>query len=160
TKLQDSLQEGGRTAGTDSRSQRIRSLLVVSEVALAFALSVCSGLLIMSFIRLQQVDPGFKGDNTLTLRLFLPPSRYPDVPKIWDFFRHLEQGAANISSGWSAGLVSNLPLGGNIYQRAFNIEGRSPARPGEELTADYYSISPTYLRTMGISLLRGRAFME
>src|SRR5262249_16354436 len=45
-------------------------------------------------------------------------------------------------------------------QRAFNIEGRSPARPGEELTADYYSISPTYLRTMGISLLRGRAFME
>lgn len=160
TNLQDSLQEGGRSAGTDSRSQRVRSLLVVSEIALAFALSVSSGLLIMSFIRLQQVDPGFKGDNTLTLRLFLPSSRYPDVPNIWTFFRQLEQGAANISGGWSAGLVSNLPLGGNINQRAFNIEGRPPARPGEELTADYYSISPTYLQTMGVPLLKGRTFTE
>src|SRR5205085_12518683 len=87
--LHDSLKEGGRTGGPDSRSHRVRSMLVVAEVSLAFVLLVGAGLLIMSFIQLQNVDPGFTTEKTLTLKIFLPAARYSETPQIWNFYQQL-----------------------------------------------------------------------
>ncbi|PYP88135.1 MAG: ABC transporter permease [Blastocatellia bacterium AA13] len=157
TNLHDSLKEGGRNAAPDARNNRVRGLLVVGEVSMALVLLVSAGLLVKSFINLIDVNPGFNVNHALTLSVFLPPSRY-EVPKIWSFYEQLEQRAANIPGAEASGLVNNLPLGGSIYRRSFNLEGQPPALPGQEPTADYYSVSPNYFGAMGIPLLKGRYF--
>ena len=157
---QHSLREGGTKATEGRRRRRARSLLVVSEIALAQVLLVGAGLLMLSFLRLQAVDPGFRAENVLTARVALSPAKYSDRAKKVAFYDQALERLNALPGVRSAGLVMNLPLSGANMNRGFTVEGRPAPRPGENVTVDYQVVSPDYFRTMGIAVLRGRAFND
>jgi putative ABC transport system permease protein len=156
--LHETLKEGGRTGTSGVLRQRLRSSLVVAEVALALVLLVGAGLLIRSFARLQSVDPGFRTDKTLTLFAVLPRAKYPDPARVAAFFEEARERMAALAGVESAALTSIVPLSGSdeIYSIAF--EGRPQVAPSEQPSANYFAVSPGYFRTMGISVLAGRDF--
>lgn len=148
------------TRGSTANRNRLRSLLVVSEVALALTLLVVAGLLIRSFLRLQQVEPGFNSKNVLTMQIALPQPRYPGEEQQVSFFQQLLQRIEALPSVESAGTVNSLPLSGQGAGISFQIAGAPPAAPGEQLNTQYRIASPNYFSAMSIPLLRGRVFTE
>jgi putative ABC transport system permease protein len=157
--LGESLKEGGRGA-VEARS-RVRSLLVVAEVALSLVLLIGAGLLVKSFARLQKVNPGFDPSNVLTMKLSLPGARYREPRDKAEFYSKLVARVAALPGVESAAATLSLPLGGSNYSvgRAFIREGR-PLTPEESDNAAYSVATPDYFRAMRIPLLRGRAFNE
>ncbi|MGH9944739.1 MAG: FtsX-like permease family protein, partial [Pyrinomonadaceae bacterium] len=135
--------------------QRLRSALVVSELALALVLLVGAGLLFKGFWRLRAVEPGFETNNLLTLRLELPEARYREIPKQTEF-RHRLLEAVNSLPGARAAMVSEIPLGGSSLHHDFAIDGRPPLAPGEEPSLYSRSVGGDYFRVMGIPLRSGR----
>ena len=157
-KLSETLKEGGRT-GSGGRSARlIRGVLVVVEVALTLVLLVGAGLLIRSFWRLQQVDPGFKTDNMLTLRLSLPRSRYTDGAQAASFFDRLQERLAALPGVVAVSATTDIMLQRLATSSNFTIENR-PRDPSElSLELPFDRVQPNYFQTMGIQLLQGRTF--
>jgi len=155
--LNESLKEGGRGATGGTASQRVRSFLVVSEIALALVLLIGAGLLIKSFRRLQSVDPGFDTANLLTMRVELPEARYREIPKQMQF-RKLALESINSLPGVQAAMVSELPMSGDWLTHNFVIDGRDPLAPGDEPELTTRSVGGDYFKTMGIPLLAGRVF--
>jgi len=155
----ESLKDGGKGTGTGERNSRTRSVLVVAEIALALVLLVGAGLLILSFQRLQQVDPGFDPHHVLTMRLFLPESKYGEPGQSRIFNEQLLQRVAALPGVQAVGTTTQLPMrgGGDTY---FKIEGRPFQGPNQQVTALNPAISHEYLRAMGIPLVKGRAFTE
>lgn len=152
---------GGRQGITESwRHNRLRSLLVVSEVALSLALLVGAGLLLRSFLRLQRVDPGFDSTNVLTLRLSVPKARYPSGESMSEFYHKLKPRLESLPGVQSVGVTSILPLSGLWAASDFTVVGRPPATAAEVPSAQYRAISPGYLRAMRIPLLKGREFTD
>ena len=145
------------TRGSTANRNRLRSLLVVSEVGLALTLLVVAGLLIRSFLRLQQVEPGFNSKNVLTMQVALPQTRYPGEEQQVTFFRQLLQRIEALPNVEAAGLINSLPLSGQGAALTFQIAGASP---GEQLDTQYRVASPNYFSAMNIPLLRGRLFTE
>jgi putative ABC transport system permease protein len=162
TNLSESLKEGGRSATGGLRSGRTRSLLVVAEVALSLVLLIGAGLMIRSFIRLQQVDPGFKVDHLLTLDLNAPRSRYRDNPQVLSFYQGLTDRLKALPGVQAACVSSALPLGGGGFYlgRVFLIEGHPEPPAGPDFSAQWDVISPDYFSTLGVGLLKGRFFSE
>ncbi|MGI9105206.1 MAG: ABC transporter permease [Pyrinomonadaceae bacterium] len=160
TNLNESLKEGSRGSTEGLRSNRVRSLLIVSEVALSLVLLVGAGLLIKSFLRLQQVDPGFKSKNVLTLNLSLPRIKYPEPERQKIFFREALGRMKSLPGVESIGAVNILPLSGNNRSNSFAIVGQPKPVPGQEPEADSRVISPDYFSALGIPLSRGRAFTQ
>jgi putative ABC transport system permease protein len=158
--LNESLKEGGRGAVTGGRSHRLRDLFVVAEIALALVLLIGSGLMIRSFARLQSVDPGFDAKNLLTVKLLLPSSRYREDPKRKEFFKQLTERVQTLPGVRSVGTVSYLPIAGLGAATRFDIEGRPPLPPGQDLVGDVRVVDGGYFHTMGIPLLQGRTFTE
>jgi putative ABC transport system permease protein len=160
--LNESLKEGNRGGGASSpRRQRVRSALVVSEVALALVLLVGAGLLLKSFARLQNVNPGFDYKNVLTATMFLPDARYKDDTSRANFYKQVLERVKNLPGVESVGGVSQLPLGGSEEVDGLNIEGRPRAESVDTImTAAFRVVSPDYFKTLRISLLRGRYFTE
>jgi putative ABC transport system permease protein len=157
--LNETLKEGGRSASAGSGGRRLRGILVVAETALALVLLVCAGLMIQSFVRLQEVDPGFNPSGLLTMQMTLPPSKYAEPHQQTAFYDDLLERVRNTPGVQSAGLVTTLPLSGaNNIVTSFVIEGSAAASPGQDLTADYRVTSPDYFRTMGIPVQRGAIF--
>ncbi len=158
TNLSETLKEGGRgTAGTSR--QRLRSLLVVSEVALSLILLIGAGLLIKSFIRLSQVDPGFKPANLLTMQLSLTRAKYPKDEQRAGFYSQLMQRIESLPGVEAAGTVSELPLSGQENDTFFNIEGQPAVAFGSaENDSNVRIVSPDYFRAISIPLMKGRAF--
>lgn len=155
--LNDSLKEGGRSSGFHSR--KLRSALLVSEVALAIVLLVGAGLLIRSFVKLLNVDPGYRAENLLTAWIALPP-RYRDNAQRVQFYEQVLQRLASLPGVASVGATSHLPLTGYNMGSRLRVEGRSP-QPGEqEPSAPVARVNPAYFRTMGISLRAGRLFND
>ena len=154
------LKEGGRDSSGTTRGARVRSALVVSEVALALMLLVGAGLLIRSFVNLQRVDPGFNPKDVLRVDVGLPRSRYADRNQSAAFYKQLLDRVGALPGVQSAGAVSSLPLSGGGTDSNFGIEGRPPAEPGKPQVGWYSSVTPDYFRAMGIRLLRGREFTE
>ncbi len=140
--------------------RRIRGALVVAEIALALVLLVGAGLLIKSFLRLLEVKPGFETENVLTLKAPAFGRQFEDEAAVRAFYRDALGRIQALPGVEAVGLVSNLPLGGNRDKYGFHIEGRPLANPAEAPNAERYSITPDYLRTMRIPLLRGRIFTE
>lgn len=155
--LNDALKEGGRGATGGAASHRVRSFLVVSEIALALVLLIGAGLLIKSFRQLQSVDPGFNANNLLTMRVELPESRYREIPKQL-VFRQRVLESVNSLPGVQAAMVSELPMSSDWLTHNFIIEGRDPLAPGDEPELMTRSVAGEYFTTMGIPLLAGRAF--
>ncbi len=157
TNLNETLKEGGR--GTTGSHHRVRGALVVGEVAIALLVLVIAGLLIRSFYRLQQVNPGFNPSNALAVGLSLPGKKYPQDDQKSAFFTQLIERVSTLPGVSAVGATQSLPIQGD-YVLGFNIQGRPPNAPGEGLSTNYYAVSPDYLKAMGIRLLRGRVFTE
>src|ERR1041384_5620317 len=150
--LTDALKEGDR-ASAGSR-QNLRRALVVCEVALTLTLLVGAGLLIQSFLRVMQVDPGFRSENLLTMQVSV---NNPDGNQVDLFFKQLQENVRRLP-GVKAGAVSNgLPLV-SVNHPTYFIEGKPLPKNGAEPDVMRYTVSPGYFQTMGIQLLKGRVF--
>jgi putative ABC transport system permease protein len=154
--VNEALKESTRASTGGASRHRVRSVLVVSEIALALVLLIGAGLLIKSLWRLRAIDPGFNPENLLTMRLELPESRYREIPKQ---IRFRERAVEVLNSrGVEAAMVSELPMSGDHLMHNFIIDGRPPLAPGEEPELETRTVAGDYFHTMGIRLLRGRDF--
>jgi predicted permease len=156
--LTEALKEGGRGSTSGVRRNRVRNTLVITEIALALVLLVGSGLLLKSFIHLQNVNPGFDPRNVLTMEVSLPVAKYARGRPVADFYAELIRRVRAMPGVEAAGLTSILPLSGTNSDNSFAIEGGDPfqssAYPDEEIRA----ISPDYFKALKVPLLRGRFF--
>jgi predicted permease len=155
--LSNAMKEGG-TRGTTSSGLRVRNILVVSELMLAVVLLVGAGLMVKSFIRLQNVDPGFNPNNTLSFQYTLPTSRYPDDPEIIVFNNQLIERLKALPGVESVSGASALPLGKASNYTSFTIDGRPPLPPAEFLLSEHIGVFPEYFKTMRVELRKGRDF--
>ena len=156
TDLQATLKEGGRGANLEGR-QRLRTALVVAEVALSLVLLIGAGLLIRSFQAVVRTPAGFRAEGVLSLDLSLPPARYPEAHQQEAFYRQLEERLAALPGVTGAAAVSHLPLSGSSTNGSFVIEGREWGE-GEQPLADKRLAGVGYFQVMGIPIVRGRAF--
>jgi predicted permease len=154
--LVNGLKEGAR-GNSDGSGRRLRGVLIISEVALAVVLLTGAGLLVHSFLALQNVSPGFRVNGILTASVALPQSQYTK-PEEWA--RYSDQGLARIKTipgVTSAAVVMGLPMSGDRVNLAFEIDGR-PQAPEDRVSANFASVSREYFQLFGIPLLRGRVF--
>ncbi len=145
---------------TVTAGSRLRSLLVVSEIGLALLLLVGAGLLLKSFVQLLNVKPGFETGNLITMMIPAAGTKYDDAEPVRQFYQAVGERVSALPGVEAAGIVSNLPLSGNGDRSGFHIEAKPLPNPAEAPSVERYSISPDYLRTMRIRLLRGRGFTE
>jgi putative ABC transport system permease protein len=160
TDLAASLKEGGRSGSAGARRNRLRSALVVAEVALSLVLLVGAGLLIKSFRQLVTTDPGYSPARVLAVTVALNTQRFADEESRAGYFREAVARIKGLPGVESAGLTRLLPLGQSDIFNSFNIAGRAPFAPGETHSARSYTISPEYFRVLSIPVRRGRAFAE
>ncbi len=158
TDLNSILRSGGRGA-TGSRTRAgLRNALVVSEIASSVVLLTGAGLLIQSFDRLQNVDPGFRADHVLTLQLNLPETRYSDW-KVGLFYKQLLERLQALPGVRWAGIGRKVPLsGGDDTSLNFTIENRPVEASANQPRAQYRAVSADYFDALGIPLSRGRHF--
>ncbi|MET0645739.1 MAG: ABC transporter permease [Pyrinomonadaceae bacterium] len=158
--LSETLKQGtGRTGGGAVR-QRTRKVLVVCEVALSLILLVGAGLMIRSFWKLQNVDPGFEVGNALAMSVGLSPDRYSDPQQQLAFHDRVLEQLRALPGVVSAGSTTTLPLTGGGSKQPFTIEGRPAPPVSEQPLAQTRYVSPDYFRATGIPLKQGRAFEE
>jgi len=157
--LTDSLKEGGRS-GSGSRGNRMRSAFVVVEVALALVLLVGAGLLLRSFMRLVDQNPGFDTTRTVTMRISMPGARYGGEGQRAQFLTRFFQQVDALPGVEASGAISFLPLAGLGAATSMEIVGQPKPPQGEAPVTDVRVISHEYLKTMGIPLLKGRLFNE
>jgi predicted permease len=161
--LNTSLKAGGRSRQSDGglhlRRHSLRGLLVVSELTLSLMLLIGAGLLIRSFVRLQNVPPGFTTDHVLTMEVAATGPKYRDDKPVVNFYKEVESRVAHLPGVVVEGVVSVLPLTGSVGWGSINVEGYAPP-PGQELQVDIRGASADYFRTMEISLRNGRFFTE
>jgi predicted permease len=153
----EALKEGGRSATAGSARQRLRSMFVVAELAVALVLLIGAGLLIKTFWNLRSVEPGFNSDHLLTMHIELPEARYKEVDK-QTRFRTQALDAINQLPGVKAAMISELPLSGDSLDHEFLIDGRPPIALGDEPSLESRSIFGDYFHTMQIPLRSGRDF--
>jgi len=162
--LNEALKEGGRRTQGAVGGSRMRSLLVVTEMALALVLAVGAGLLARSFARLMAVDPGLRAANVLSMQLSLPEANY-DEPRCGSFFKNLIERLEALPGVRSAAAVNVRPLRGGlldmpIWVSGFQVEGAPEAPRGQEPWADIRRATPGYFSTLGIPLRQGRFFTD
>jgi predicted permease len=155
---QESLKEGGRGSSAGRTSQGLRRALVVTEIALSLMLLAGSGLLLKSFVRLMEVDPGFRPDKVLTLRMSLPDAKYPQPAQIRAFYREVADRVSKLPGVEAAGLISALPLSGTGGSGTITVDSRAVSGIDASPEADWRPVSPGYFKAMGIPLLAGRYF--
>jgi putative ABC transport system permease protein len=160
TDLNETLKEGGRSSSQGLGGYRMRKIFVVSQMALALVLLISAGLMIKSFLKLQQVDLGFNERNLLTMQVTLPRSKYNDGQTRAAFFQRAVDRIKALPGVEGAGAITNLPLSGANDSTSFIIEGREPSPDGKAPLTEYRSITPDYFRAMGIGLVKGRFFDE
>jgi putative ABC transport system permease protein len=153
--LTSSLKEGQKGSG-GTQGGGARKLLVVSEVALSLVLVIGAGLLIKSFYRLQQVDPGIDPNNLLTFRIALPGTKYGESPQQMAFFQQLEERIRNLPGVTDVGASTRITLNQYNWTGDLTVEGR----PVEDYFREvrHKEITPSYFRTMKIPVLDGREF--
>ena len=161
--LHEALKDAARGSGTGAvwgRGQNLRRLLVVFELALSVTVLVGAGLLIRSFVRLQNVPPGFNPNSVLTMELTLTPPKHADAAAVLESYRQLWPRLAQLPGVTAAGGISALPLSGMMAWGPITIEGRVPL-PGEKFVfADQRFVGGDYFRAMEIPLISGRLFTE
>lgn len=157
--LASALKEGGRSSGGTLR-KRARSLLVISEVALALVLVTGAALLIRTFAGLRSADPGFNPHNVLVLETSLAGGSYATTVKVEDFVRRVVERVEALPGVQSASSAIMLPLSGMDVDLPFSIVGHPPAKGEYNGDEQWRSVSPHYFRVLQIPLVRGRAFTE
>ena len=152
------LKEGGRTGHEGASRTRLHAALVVAQMTLTLVLLVGSGLMLRSFQHLLRVDVGFRPEHLLTMEYRLPANKYPEGAQQWETHRRIIEEVRRVPGVQSAALVRGLPFSGNGSSMGFEIIGRPPGE--EPFRAGSNSVDAHYFGTMGIPLLRGRAFGE
>ena len=157
--LNETLKESGRQGAMSSSRNRVGSLLIVSEIAISFMLLVCAGLLIKSFVRLREINPGFNSGNVLAMRMTLTPGKYPQGEPRAQIYKQLLNQVKATPGVEAAGAVLSLPLGGDTLNvgRSLVPEGR-PATPEEETNAQYLLVQGDYFQALAVPLKAGRVF--
>jgi len=150
------LKEGGRSS-TASGGRWMRNGLLIAEVAMSIVLLVGAVLLLRSFSRLVNVDPGFKPDHVLAFRVALPNASYRENHQRITFMESLATKLESIPDVTSAGGINALPMRGS-YLLSFSVRGRPAAKPNEGPSANYRVVTPGYFKALGVPLLRGRTF--
>jgi putative ABC transport system permease protein len=140
-------------------ARRTHSALIVSEVALALLLMIGSGLLIRSFLRLRDVDPGFRPDHLLTAVIALPQS-YDKPPEIRAFWKEFLAKVESMPGVTAAGISMSVPPNHLAITNPFTVEGQGYDRNRKLQLAEEMAVSPDYFRALGIPLIRGRWFSE
>ncbi len=158
TDVNTALVESGRRVSRQGR--RFREGLVVAEVGLSFVLLVGAGLLVNSFVRLVNVDPGVDPENLLAVRVSIPASEYSEPLDRAMFFQRLHRTVGEVPGVESVAMASILPITGSrgLWRNSFYRPEYPPATPADRVAAILRWMSPGYLQTMGIPLLRGRDF--
>ena len=157
------LKQGGGRSGLNAGGNRLRSAMVVTEVALALVLLVGAGLLIQTFIKLRDQYSSLQGESVLTLRTVLPRNKYPDHAQRIAFYNQALDRVKALPGVVSAGYSTSVPLAEKGGTSGFLIEGRAIEQAtagGEAYDANHRQVSTDYLKTMGIPLRRGRSFTE
>ncbi|HWO02378.1 MAG TPA: ABC transporter permease [Blastocatellia bacterium] len=155
--LNETLKEGGR--GSTGDRHRLRSMLVVSEIALALVLLIGAGLMLKSFSRLRQIDAGFNPSNVLTTTFSLSPTRYAEGSKTRAFFKELGQRVEALPGVEAAAFTTSVPLNGANVTTVLR-DGESFSTYANQNLSVQSSVGLDYFRTMGIALLSGRNFSE
>lgn len=161
--LNSSLKAGGRSGQSDGglhlRRFSLRRLLVVSELIVSLVLLTGAGLLVRSFVRLQNVQPGFTTDRVLTMEVAATGPKYREDKPVVNFYKEFESRVARLPGVVAEGVVSALPLTGEVGWGQIHVEGYAPP-PGQELQVDIRIASTDYFRTMEVPLRKGRFFNE
>lgn len=157
--VQDYLKESGRGTAGSLRHNRLRNLLIISEVALSVVLLAGAGLLFRSFLRLQAVQPGFNSQRVLTARVEPSGTNYRSDPDYIAFYDQVLKRVQAIPGVEAAGLINTLPLAKGPTA-GFRIEGRAPLTIDKWPGGNYRTVSPDYFRAMNIPISQGRAFTE
>lgn len=150
------LKEGGRSS-VGSGGRWVRNALLVTEVALSLVLLVGAALLLKSFNKLTNVDPGFTSEGVLAFQVALPATAYPGDTNRLTFFDTLFERLAAATAVRQVGAVQTLPLRGG-FVLTFTIDGRPPTANGDELSANHRVVTPDYFQTLNIPVRRGRTF--
>ena len=154
--LNEALKEGGRQTSA-SASHRLRSAMVVTEIALAVVLLVGAGLTMKSLFKLLQTNVGFNTENVLTMTVVLPPSKYMDPNQQIGFNDRLRERVQSLPGVTGAGTVNILPLNAGNTTR-FYIDGDPVPQPGKETESNIRTVSDDYFKALGVPLLAGRMF--
>jgi putative ABC transport system permease protein len=155
----EALREGGRH-GAGPRARRALGALVVAEVALSLVLLTGAGLLVRSFVRLQNIDPGFRSEGLLTSRVSLPGARYPEAANIITFFQQALERIRVVPGVQDAAGISFLPMTGAAMATSFYRTDLPVPADGEQPVTEVRPITPNYFRTMSIPQLAGRDFTD
>jgi predicted permease len=158
TGVNETLKEGGRTGTAGGGHARLRSALVVGEIAIALVLLVASGLLLRSFEKMREVNLGFRPDHILAAAYSLPRKQYPTQAAVDGFNEELVRRLQQVSGVKSVGLTSFLPASGNNGSTAFHVDGYVPPQGAGMSLATVVTVHGDYLQAMRIALLEGRFF--
>jgi putative ABC transport system permease protein len=150
------LRERSATAGRSH--QRVRSTIVVAQIAVALCLLAGASLVARSLLNLERVDKGFDSEGRLTFNVVMPATRFPDAPAMHAFYRRLVDAMAARPEFTSVGTTTAFPLSGQDLENSFAVDGYVAASPGQEPVAALRGVSPGYTTAMGIPLRSGRAF--
>jgi putative ABC transport system permease protein len=156
----ESLQQGQRTGFSTRGGMNLKSILVVSEVALTLLLLSGAGLMLRSFTELRKVDPGFRAGGLLTMKIALPDSRYPRTDQRARFLRELLERLNATPGIRTAAATDYFPLSGESNWGGINIVGRPLLDSAHAPSVEGRGVSANYFRELGIPLLRGREFTD
>lgn len=155
------IKDGGQRGGTGSAGRRWLATLVVAEIAIAVPLLAGAGLMIQSFQHLQQIQLGFRPDRLLTMHMDLSPFHYREYPQRIAFADRVIERLKSVPGIASAGITTNMPLTQFIsYDAVFNVEGHPPANPSDVPITAHRLVTPEYLQTLGVTLIKGRLLTE
>jgi len=160
TNVNETLKAGGRSGTSGSGHARLRSALVVAEIAVAMVLLTASGLLLRSFEKMRAVDPGFRPDHTLAAFYYLRKEQYPTQPAIDEFNQSLLRDVRALPGVKAAGITSLLPASNGNFEIAFTVDGYVPPKGAGLNTASMGMVSGDPFQALGVRLLRGRLFTE
>jgi len=158
--LNQSLKDSGAKASEGRQRRRSRNVLIVTELALAQVLLIGAGLLIMSYVRVSQINPGFNSDHVLSAKVAPAATKYRDPKSRIQFYSRVLDQLRGLPGVSSVGMVMNLPLSGASMNRGFNVEGRPEPKADENVAMDYQVVSHDYFQTLEIPVVRGRGLNE
>jgi putative ABC transport system permease protein len=154
--LATALRAGARGTRSRPATNRAKRAIVIAEVAVAVTLLTGAGLLLHSFAKLMSVDPGFRTENVLSMKLVLPQRSY-DSAATRNFVRALEERIRAVPGVKNVGLANYLPLDGGSNNFSFTVLGRPPIRPSDQPSTEARQVTPDFFATMGMPVVRGRA---
>jgi putative ABC transport system permease protein len=160
TDLSGAMKEGGRGASGDSGRRRLRSSLVVVEVALAFVLLVGSGLLVRSFFEMMNTDTGFDASNVITMGVPIPNNRFADSAQLTAYLQQIEANVKAVAGVRDAALTCVLPMRGWGNGMPLQIDNKPMVDIANRRSAAFKQVTPSYFQTLGIKLVKGRVLSE